>query len=143
LIDAHRQLLGGGMQIQISGREIKPSSRLREHIQRRLTFALQRFAQHIRKLHVQVRDLNGPRGGVDKSCQLKIFLISGATRVLEERAPNAYLAIDSLVDKAATSIARRLQRKHDRRRAPGLSTLTRGGSQISLAQPGTAQGTTL
>jgi putative sigma-54 modulation protein len=111
------------MQIQISGRKMKPSNRLREHIQRRLNFALQRFAQHIRKLHVQVRDLNGPRGGVDKSCQLTIFLMSGATRVLEERAKSAYLAIDCLVDKAATSIARRLQRKHDRRRAHGLSRL--------------------
>jgi putative sigma-54 modulation protein len=131
------------MQIHINGRKVKPSNRLREHIQRRLTFALQRFAQHIRKLHVQVRDLNGPRGGVDKSCQLKIFFISGANRVLEERASSAYLAIDSLVDKAATAIARRLQRKHDRRRAPCPSTLTRGGSQIALAEPGTAQGTTL
>ena len=125
------------MQIQISGREIKPSNRLREHIRRRLNFALQRFAPHIRKLHVQVRDLNGPRGGVDKSCQLKIFFISGATRVLEQRASNAYLAMDSLVDKAATSIARRLQRKHDQRRAQGLSRLASEATRISPAAPET------
>jgi putative sigma-54 modulation protein len=125
------------MQIQISGREIKPSKRLREHIQRRLTFALQRFAPHIHKLHVQVRDLNGPRGGVDKSCQLKIFFTSGATRVLEERAPNAYLAIDCLVDKAATAIARRLQRTHDCRRTHGLSRLASESTRISPATPET------
>src|SRR5947209_20351484 len=108
------------MQIQISGRKMKPSNRLREHIQRRLNFALQRFAQHIRKLHVQVRDLNGPRGGVDKSCQLTIFLMSGATRVLEERAENAYLAIDCLEDKPATSIARQMKRKTVRLLASGI-----------------------
>jgi putative sigma-54 modulation protein len=125
------------MQIHISGREVKPSNRLREHIQRRLNFALQRFAPHIRTLHVQVRDLNGPRGGVDKSCQLKIFFISGATRVLEERAPSAYLAIDSLVDKAATSIARRLQRKHDHHRTHRRSRLASEGTRIFLAAPGT------
>jgi putative sigma-54 modulation protein len=125
------------MQIQISGREVKPSNRLRQHIERRINFALQRFAQHIRKLHVQVRDLNGPRGGVDKSCQLTIFLISGATRVLEERAPNPYMAIDSLVDKAATSIARRLQRNHDHRRTHSVSRLTSGDAHLSLSARGT------
>lgn len=124
------------MQIHINGREVKPSHRLREHIQRRLNFALQRFALHIRKLHVQVRDLNGPRGGVDKSCQLKIFFISGANRVLEERAPSAYLAIDSLVDKAATAIARRLQKNHDHRRAHPPSRSASEATRISLATPG-------
>lgn len=125
------------MQIHITGRELKPSNRLREHIQRRLNFALQRFAPHIRKLHVQVRDLNGPRGGVDKSCQLRIFFISGANRVVEERAPSAYLAIDSLVDKAATSIARGLQRMHNHRRAHPASRNASEDTRISLAAPGT------
>jgi putative sigma-54 modulation protein len=125
------------MQIHISGREVKPSNRLREHIQRRLNFALQRFAPHIRKLHVQVRDLNGPRGGVDKSCQLNIFFISGANRVLEERAPSAYQAINSLVDKAATSIARRLQRKHDHRRTHPPSRYASEGTRISPVAPET------
>jgi putative sigma-54 modulation protein len=125
------------MQIHINGREVKPSNRLREHIQRRLNFALQRFAPHIRKLHVQVRDLNGPRGGIDKSCQLKVFFISGANRVLEERAPSAYMAIDSLVNKAAISIARRLQRKHDHRRPHPRSGYTSGGTRISPAAPET------
>ncbi|MGE5054129.1 MAG: HPF/RaiA family ribosome-associated protein [Acidobacteriota bacterium] len=124
------------MQIHITGREVKPSNRLREHIQRRLNFPLQRFAPHIRKLHVQVRDLNGPRGGVDKSCQVKVFLMSGSTRVLEERAPSAYLAINSVVDKAATSIARRLQKNHDHRRAHPPSRYGSEGTGISLAAPG-------
>lgn len=99
------------MNLQISGREEKVSDRLREHIERRVKFALQRFAQHIRKMHVQLRDLNGPRGGIDKSCKLTIFLLSGAAMVLEERGPNAYGAIDCLVDKAARIIVGRLERK--------------------------------
>ena len=56
------------MQIEICGREVKLNERLRDYIERRVRFALERLARPIRKVHVQLRDLNGPKGGVDKSC---------------------------------------------------------------------------
>lgn len=105
------------MQIEICGREIKVSERLHDHIERRVHFALERFAERIRKVRVQVRDLNGPRGGVDKSCQLVISLVPASTVVLETRASNIYAAIDCLAGRAATSIVRRLKRTHGRGRS--------------------------
>lgn len=69
------------MQIEICGREIKVSERLHDHIERRVHFALERFAERIRKVRVQVRDFNGPRGGVDKNCQLVISLVPASTVV--------------------------------------------------------------
>ncbi len=98
------------MQVQICSRGIHLTERLRQHIQRRIDFALERFSQRIRKVGAQVRDLNGPRGGVDKSCQLTISLSSAATMVLEDRSESACAAVNHVVDKASTSIGGRIEK---------------------------------
>jgi len=102
------------MQIEICGREVKVGERLREYIEQRARFALERLARPIRKIRVQLRDLNGPRGGVDKSCQVRIALAPATTLVVEHRSASAYAAIDSALDKAAISVVRRIERKQER-----------------------------
>ena len=96
------------MQVEMSGRKIKISERVRDYIERRVHFALERLARPIRKVHVQLRDLNGPRGGVDKSCQIRIALAPATTLVVEHRSTNPYAAIDSAIGKAAMSIVCRI-----------------------------------
>lgn len=105
------------MQVQICGRGIDVSDRLREHIEFRVHIALQRFAQRIRKVRVQLRDLNGPRGGLDKSCHLMICLTPPATVFIEDRSASVYAAINRVVSKAATAILRRAKRNSGRGRA--------------------------
>lgn len=107
------------MQIEMCGREVKLSERLRDHIERRVRFALERLARPIRKVHVQLRDLNGPRGGLDKSCQVRVALAPAATIVVEHRSASAYAAVDSALDRAAISMVRRIQRKQERIRKRG------------------------
>lgn len=99
------------MQIQVFAREVHVSQRLQEYIKRRMNFASQRFAQRIVTIRVRLRDLNGPRGGVDKSCQLMIGLREARTVVIKGRSESAYALIDSVVEKASNSIVRRLKRK--------------------------------
>lgn len=125
------------MQIEICGREIKVSERLHDHIERRVHFALERFAERIRKVRVQVRDLNGPRGGVDKSCQLVISLVPASTVVLETRGSNIYAAIDCLAGRAATSIVRRIKRAHGRGRSGRISKNLLPGAQgdVVMVEP--------
>ena len=121
------------MQIEIRGREIKVSEWLHKHIERRVHFALERFSERIRKVRVQVRDLNGPRGGVDKSCQLVISLVPASTVVLETRGSNLYGTIDCLADRAATSIVRRLKRTHGRGRSRRISKNLFPGAEGRIA----------
>ncbi len=102
------------MQFEIRGRDIYVSQALRGHIERRLRFALDCFARRIRKVRVKLGDLNGPRGGVDKCCQLAISLAPSSTIVMEYRASNIYAAIDRLADKASRCIGRRLKRAYGR-----------------------------
>ncbi len=102
------------MQFEIRGRKISISQALRNHIERRLRFALDRFASQVRQVHVRVVDLNGPRGGIDKCCQLAIPLDRASTIVVESHASNVYAAIDGVAGKAAICIGRVLKRPHGR-----------------------------
>ena len=109
------------MQFEIRGRDIFVSQALRGHVERRLRFALERFAGRIRKVRVMLGDLNGPRGGVDKRCQLAILLTPSSTIVMEDRASSVYAAIDGVADKAGSFIRRRAKRPHGRSRSGRIS----------------------
>jgi ribosomal subunit interface protein len=111
------------MRFEIRARDISIGHALRNHIERRLRFALDRFAGRIRQVHVTLGDLNGPRGGIDKCCKLAISLDRPSTIVLESHASNVYAAIDRVADKAATCIGRRLERPHGRNRSRRICEL--------------------
>jgi ribosomal subunit interface protein len=111
------------MQFEIHGKDIPLTEHLRGHIQRRLGFALERFAARIRKVRVSVGDLNGPRGGVDKRCRVAIVLIPSKTIVIEERDSSLYAAVDRVGDRAGTCIGRRLKRGRGRGQNARISEL--------------------
>ncbi len=98
------------MQFEICGKDIPITEHLRGHIERRLCFALERFARRIRRVRVSLGDLNGPRGGIDKRCRVAIVLMSSLTIVMEDWDSNIYVAIDRVADKAGRCIGRRLKR---------------------------------
>jgi putative sigma-54 modulation protein len=93
------------MQFQIHAKDMLITEQLRGHIERRLCFALERFAMRIRKVRVSVGDLNGPRGGVDKGCRVVIVLIPSTTIVMEDRDSNICAAIDRVADRAGMCMA--------------------------------------
>ena len=111
------------MQFEIRARDVSISHALRNHIERRLRFALDRFAKRIRQVHVKLGDPNSPRGGIDKCCKLAISLDRSSTIVVESHASNVYAAIDCIADKAATYIGRRLKRPNGRKKLRRISEL--------------------
>ncbi|MBZ5664083.1 MAG: ribosome-associated translation inhibitor RaiA [Acidobacteriia bacterium] len=111
------------MQFEIHAKDIPISEQLRVHIERRLSFALERFAMRIVKVCVSVGDLNGPRGGVDKRCQVAIVLMPSTTIVMEDRDSNIYVAINRVADKAGRCIGRRLKRRKSGGRQTRISEL--------------------
>jgi ribosomal subunit interface protein len=116
------------MQFEIRGRDITISQVQRDHIERRLGFALGRFAGRIRQVHVTVSDLNGPRGGIDKCCKLAISLDRPSTIVVASHCSDLYAGIDCVVDKAATYICRKLKRSHGRNPLRAVE-IVEGGSR--------------
>jgi putative sigma-54 modulation protein len=60
------------MELSIRTRDVELTDALRERITRRLEFALDTFDDHVKDAFVYLMDLNGPKGGVDKLCQITI-----------------------------------------------------------------------
>lgn len=107
------------MRIEVRGRSRLLSDPLRAYTERRVRFAVGRFAPRIEALIVRVDDVNGPKGGVDKECEIVVKLVPWGGLKVEERDLDLYLAVDRATDRLGRSVARELQRRRDVRLATG------------------------
>jgi len=89
---------------------------LRSHAERRLRFALTRADSHVQRIVVRLCDINGPRGGEDKRCQLQVLLTGLPDVVVEDTEADLYFAIDRAADRAGRSVMRKLGRKQSQHR---------------------------
>ena len=98
----------------------------RAYIRRKLGMKLGKFALSIERVTVRLRDVNGPRGGVDHQCRVKIVLSGLPSVVVEVRNESMQGAIDAAMTAAARSVRKALQRRQTKplervRRAPPAS----------------------
>ena len=105
------------MQIDIQARHFSLTEALRDYIERRLAFALSTRSDHIKHIMVRLSDINGPRGGNDKCCQLHVVLPGQADVVIEDTQSDLYIAIDRATDRAWHTVSRKLARLHDYKRS--------------------------
>lgn len=83
---------------------------LREHAERRLIYALDWAHHDVSKVSVRMSDINGPRGGNDKRCQVRISLPRVREVVVEKTDADLYVAIDRAIERTERTVARRLER---------------------------------
>ncbi len=100
------------MDVQVKYHSVKVREDLSDHIERRLSLALDRFERSIRNIVMHVYDLNGPRGGVDKRCLALIQLRTGGSVAFELRDTDLFSAVARISD----GLKERLRRELDRRR---------------------------
>jgi hypothetical protein len=114
-----RKLLRGRtdtiMRFQLTAYGIELTPDLREHAQRRMYFALGRLAEHIRRVSVRLGDVNGPRGGLDKSCTVSIETGLGAPIIVRERQSNIHTAVAVAAERAERLLARELRLRRPNR----------------------------
>lgn len=104
------------MRIEINSRQFALTEGLRNHIERRLQFALSWSRHNLQKVSLRLGDINGPRGGADKLCRIQIPLDGGGSVIVEEVRSDLYVAIDLAVDRAVRVLARRLERRRAHKR---------------------------
>lgn len=76
------------MLITLRSQGVGLTSEIRREIERRLEFALDRQRRRLSAVDVFVSDVNGPRGGVDKICQVTAVLRGRRTLTVLERSGN-------------------------------------------------------
>lgn len=84
---------------------------LRDHVSRRLAHACGHLGDRVRRVEVVLSDENGPRGGRDKRCRVRLVPAGlPAVHVLEQQE-DLYAAIDRALARAAHALARRNGRR--------------------------------
>lgn len=83
---------------------------LRELAQRRVRFTLRRLTWLVPKATVRLSDLNGPRGGVDKRCQLELRTHEGGTAIVTAVASDWRTALDDALARAGRILMRQWRR---------------------------------
>ncbi len=121
------------MQISIRSRNFSLTDALRNHASKRLRFALSRCSDHIRRVVMQLSDINGPRGGIDKRCQLRLVLDGMPDVIINDVEADMYTAIDRAADRAGRTLARKLGRLHRLGKQSGM--LKTGMANVTLGQP--------
>lgn len=102
--------------LHTSGVEIQQG--LREHIERRLTFALSRFGSRVLRTVVYLTDNNGPKGGIDKSC-LIVVRLRGLGEVIAEVVDTDWpVTVDRATTRIGHSVSRDLERQRGLFRDP-------------------------
>jgi len=97
------------MQIIFESR-VADGSQLRDLTVERLRFALRRLTVLVPRAKVQFSDVNGPRGGVDKRCQVELKTDGVGTVVIASLARDWRTALDQSLTRATRVLTRSLQR---------------------------------
>jgi len=84
--------------------------------QRRTRFVLRRLAWLVPQATISMSDVNGPRGGIDKRCQVELKTVGAGTVVVASVASDWRSALDKALARAARFVLRLVQRGSDTRR---------------------------
>lgn len=116
------------MRIDIQARGFSLTSALRAHTERRLRFAFARTSDQITRVAVRLGDTNGPRGGVDKFCQVQVFLSHAPPILIEDTGADLYSVIERAAHRAGRNVATHVERSREITRSAASLSLDVGGA---------------
>ena len=103
------------MQIIFESRDAE-GSLMRDIAERRLRFVLRRLTWLVPRATLHLSDLNGPRGGIDKCCQVELKTEHAGTVVITAKARDWRSAIDDAMARAARTVLRTWRRRQEQAR---------------------------
>jgi ribosome-associated translation inhibitor RaiA len=109
--------------IRVAGVELNEDQRA--YIRQSLGLKLGKYATSIERVSVRVKDVNGPRGGVDQVCRVKVVLSGLPSVVFQSQA----VSLEDAINGALTGVERTVRRRVQRRR---MKPIRRGSSGSSV-----------
>lgn len=106
------------MHWELKSAAVHASEGLKDRIDRRLRFALSRFDNRVDRVVVFLKNLNGPKGGIDKSVRI-LARIDGVGIALAMVVDSVWeIAVDRCTDRIGVNVARQLIRHRQRLSRP-------------------------
>lgn len=97
------------LQIRVAGVHLAPAEK--RELRARLGRQLRRFAKDVTRIDVRFEDLNGPRGGIDTVCRIKVSASGLGHLVVESHAADAKTAARGASRLAKVALSRALERE--------------------------------
>ena len=104
------------MEVQMVAKEFSLTQSLQHHLKKRVGLAFGRARSNVARIVVRLRDLNGPRGGADKLCQVSVVMPGRPQIIVSEVQQDMYHAIDSAIKRAAYRAMRLMRRQRPKGR---------------------------
>ena len=98
------------MNVDIQSLGFPLTSALSEHTKRRLRFVLTRHSDRIQRVVVRLGDQNGPRGGVDKFCRIRVHLLDAPVALIDDIGLDLYSVINRAADRVGRVVVKHLAR---------------------------------
>jgi putative sigma-54 modulation protein len=104
------------MKLVIREYDRKPEEALRRALERELPEQLSRLAPRLRSVAVSIRDLNGPRGGVDQEIRVIAEFVTGGKIVVRHRTANVLFDTPATIRRVVRAARNELGRRRRIRR---------------------------
>ena len=112
------------MKLELRSQGLAIPESLKAHISRRMQHALQSFHDRIQWVRIALRDVNGPRGGADKECQVHLRIRGSSDLIVHDREVEAHTAFDRAAGRVVFALQRQLGRRRQvQRGVRGLELL--------------------
>jgi ribosomal subunit interface protein len=107
------------MNINLQARDFHLTNSLESQIRQKMKILLDRFDDKIRATRVVLSDINGPKGGKDKRCTIKIEVHNAKTIVVDEVADNMYESISRCSQRAKRAVSKLVSKDRGKKREKG------------------------
>jgi putative sigma-54 modulation protein len=98
---------------------------LHEYTLRQIRNALAHTVGRVQRVSIRLRDLNGPRGGLDKRCDIHVVIDGAGQVVTTSTDSDLYAAISQAAARIGRSVSRRLRQQRKARSAKMVPELSK------------------
>jgi putative sigma-54 modulation protein len=104
------------MELSIKTHGLDLSDPLKAYTERRLRFSLGEFLAQLDSVEVRLGDINGPRGGVDKTCAIRVILRRFGVVFARAAGDDVYSTVDHAAARIRSVVSRTIGRRRSHRR---------------------------
>ena len=96
------------IKIHVSG--FKLSDKLKSHAESKARLMLGLYVDRISRVDMYLADVNGPKGGEDMLCKIKVDVLGQKPVIVQQNAETLREAIDICAHRAKRTVARKFER---------------------------------